>query len=775
MQGVGCMGRRLGKSFYRQLVLLSLLMLAVVAAALALSLSALSAARVETESTLRSILELEAHTIQSSRTSNVDADTAQKLGESVELAAVISQGFAGYGEQCRALEELLAQTEAANADSDKDLYFYFADEGVLLGSRPGAGDIAANAPDFLLEGIETLDLSNVGFSKKRLGTTEEGSYYDVYLMVVQPGVCYVRVKWGKPSYGLPDSLLQSFPDAEMYSYDLYGNEHVLSESAELSGCFTYQSLGEEPDGMLSTEREGRCYLGAYCTFESGGTRMAIFIHDTQREAQKAIIGFLVCAFSLLAVIVLAAIAVVSWRSYRPWRSLALRLGGDGQKGDRAVLDDPVAVGLLVESDRAALAEQRALLERRWFMSLLHGAPDAQLEQYAGPWWSGEAEAWYCLVYLWPDGDGVVAGEGVACASGRRGGPGEGAVIGGLVETGAATVAQGVSRAGYRLLSEAGPAEAFIAVLLDGACDGRGSDIDGGWGQGAAARVYELVRELADDEACGAQAQVRVGVSGAHRGAEGLHECWNEVLAVRECSRHIKMSGRVCPYAAVEGLLSTGQLPVSVHAMARILADHIAALRVEKALEHFDAIALRIVSQGGDPSLYETSFRYLAKTVAYAVSGFTLPADVSPAALRKVAARADTAQDAAELRAALMEAFELVGGASCDAATSCERFEQAKCIVQERFRDADFSADALARQLGMSASGVSRLFKRHTHAGFVDYLRRLRVEEATHLLVETDLTEDRVAEAVGYTNVTTMIRAFKAQTGHTPHEVRSARR
>ena len=48
---------------------------------------------------------------------------------------------------------------------------------------------------------------------------------------------------------------------------------------------------------------------------------------------------------------------------------------------------------------------------------------------------------------------------------------------------------------------------------------------------------------------------------------------------------------------------------------------------------------------------------------------------------------------------------------------------------------------------------------------------MRIEYAQKLLKESDMTVNKVAEASGYANTSSFIRAFKKLTGNTPGEYR----
>ncbi|WP_054717171.1 helix-turn-helix transcriptional regulator [Lacticaseibacillus manihotivorans] len=84
---------------------------------------------------------------------------------------------------------------------------------------------------------------------------------------------------------------------------------------------------------------------------------------------------------------------------------------------------------------------------------------------------------------------------------------------------------------------------------------------------------------------------------------------------------------------------------------------------------------------------------------------------------------------------------------------------------------DLALSEIADHYHLSESHTSRLIKEHLGISFKDYLIQLRMRQAKSLLNNTDQKVADIAEAVGYKNVNTFIRIFKATTGQTPGKFR----
>jgi len=84
---------------------------------------------------------------------------------------------------------------------------------------------------------------------------------------------------------------------------------------------------------------------------------------------------------------------------------------------------------------------------------------------------------------------------------------------------------------------------------------------------------------------------------------------------------------------------------------------------------------------------------------------------------------------------------------------------------------DIRLGVAAERVGMSEAGFSRFFKRVTGHGFVDLMRKLRVQRACRLLMQTELSVADICFEVGYGNVSNFNRHFLHEMAQTPSEYR----
>lgn len=124
-----------------------------------------------------------------------------------------------------------------------------------------------------------------------------------------------------------------------------------------------------------------------------------------------------------------------------------------------------------------------------------------------------------------------------------------------------------------------------------------------------------------------------------------------------------------------------------------------------------------------------------------------------------------------VRAVLDECLKAVEASQ--AALRSEVIGQAKRYINQHFRE-PVSLEDVAREVHLSPFYLSRLFKEKEGVNFVDYLTRLRLEEAKKLLAQTNDTVAAIAEQVGYAEANYFSRIFRRHFGMSPSEYRERR-
>ncbi|MFQ9547931.1 MAG: helix-turn-helix transcriptional regulator, partial [Lachnospiraceae bacterium] len=90
--------------------------------------------------------------------------------------------------------------------------------------------------------------------------------------------------------------------------------------------------------------------------------------------------------------------------------------------------------------------------------------------------------------------------------------------------------------------------------------------------------------------------------------------------------------------------------------------------------------------------------------------------------------------------------------------------EAKNIVHDEYADADLSLDTVCSKLGVSNSYFSSIFKKEVGISFITYLTDYRMQQAVHLMLETNEKNYEIAEHVGYEDANYFGYVFKRKYG-----------
>jgi YesN/AraC family two-component response regulator len=100
----------------------------------------------------------------------------------------------------------------------------------------------------------------------------------------------------------------------------------------------------------------------------------------------------------------------------------------------------------------------------------------------------------------------------------------------------------------------------------------------------------------------------------------------------------------------------------------------------------------------------------------------------------------------------------------------EKIMQAVLYIKENFKS-DLNMAVVSNCISMNYSLFSLNFKQYTGMNFVNYLKKIRVDEAKRLLEETDEKIIDISRMVGYENDKHFMKIFKSVCGVSPSEYR----
>lgn len=99
--------------------------------------------------------------------------------------------------------------------------------------------------------------------------------------------------------------------------------------------------------------------------------------------------------------------------------------------------------------------------------------------------------------------------------------------------------------------------------------------------------------------------------------------------------------------------------------------------------------------------------------------------------------------------------------------------QAIGYIKYRFRDPEISIRQIARAVWLSPNYFGAIFKRHVGMSCLSYIKKLRMEFAAGLLLQSPLTVAEIAEKSGYPNISYFVCDFRQFWGDPPQKYRDA--
>ena len=93
-------------------------------------------------------------------------------------------------------------------------------------------------------------------------------------------------------------------------------------------------------------------------------------------------------------------------------------------------------------------------------------------------------------------------------------------------------------------------------------------------------------------------------------------------------------------------------------------------------------------------------------------------------------------------------------------------------MHRNYKHEDLGLDDVCRELGVSNSYFSGMFKKETGKSFVAYITDYRMERAARMLVETGEKSYIIAQNVGYADPNYFSYVFKRKYGVSPSKYRT---
>lgn len=105
----------------------------------------------------------------------------------------------------------------------------------------------------------------------------------------------------------------------------------------------------------------------------------------------------------------------------------------------------------------------------------------------------------------------------------------------------------------------------------------------------------------------------------------------------------------------------------------------------------------------------------------------------------------------------------------------ELYEEIITYIEEYYDDSNISLGEMADRFGVSASYLSRFFRKYSGKNFLEYVTEKRIERVCYLLKNTDLKVKTIVEQVGYMDVASFTKKFRNIMGVSPAKYREQAR
>ena len=96
------------------------------------------------------------------------------------------------------------------------------------------------------------------------------------------------------------------------------------------------------------------------------------------------------------------------------------------------------------------------------------------------------------------------------------------------------------------------------------------------------------------------------------------------------------------------------------------------------------------------------------------------------------------------------------------------------VMQKKYRDKDYSAQKLAKDLGTNTRYIAAVVNTRFHMNYCQFVNKHRIDEAMSILTDKrylNLTMEEVSDMVGFANRQAFYGAFYRFTGITPRQYR----
>ena len=137
---------------------------------------------------------------------------------------------------------------------------------------------------------------------------------------------------------------------------------------------------------------------------------------------------------------------------------------------------------------------------------------------------------------------------------------------------------------------------------------------------------------------------------------------------------------------------------------------------------------------------------------------------------------DAAENADAIRGLLLAEFSLLGTTvrtpTARPPATTDTISLCRWLIQHNLQDESLGLESVAAELNCSPNPLSMLFHERVGERLVEYINRMRVQNAIKALSDSRLSVKSVAAACGFSDANYFARVFRQATGRSPQQFRS---
>ena len=285
------------------------------------------------------------------------------------------------------------------------------------------------------------------------------------------------------------------------------------------------------------------------------------------------------------------------------------------------------------------------------------------------------------------------------------------------------------------------------------------------------RVYDICHEICHSVQQYLKTTVTIGTGRFYNGFGKIAKSYNEAVSAAEY-RHILGRNRIIPIQDINLSSEGGEDRFDMNEAENKLVSELKLGLLDGAKTRLEDIRYHLLHRARVVSLEEIRITAMGILVTVLKELSNWYGDQSERFQKKLfdysaeIFRLNTIQ---EIFALLSRFLDEMAGIINENRDNQQKkiIEQAVRIIEEHYSDENLSLQEVAKQVHISSSYLSTMFKKEKNENFIDFLTRIRMQKAQELLRNTTMKAYEVARVVGYGNPQYFSLCFKKHTGYSP--------